>query len=596
MKTIRTTCLIFGVALVLQSIPEILRAQTNDDCGMAINIANPSSYCSDSAAVTNLNATSSNVPLPACFSNDNQDVWFSFTAVASQLTFVVNGSSSLVNGGLLRFPMIALYSGDCPGNLTEIGCATDVQHFYNILELHAADLVVGQKYYIRVASVVPNTFQYCIYNFRPNGQPSADCPTAVFLCDKSSFNVTHLQGAGNDPNEMEDAGCFTGIFGVESNSSWYVFTADNNGNLEFKLSPNNKGDDLDFVVYELPNGPGNCTPKFPVRCMAAGDFTPYSPCMGPTGLDNISTATSAPPGCDTMVKSNFLQALPLTAGKTYALVVNNLTSTLSGFQVDWGGTALFRGPKIGFKADKPDTVCLYEKIVFTDTSSYANGTIDKHLWTFGSGATLDSSATKGPHEIHYTTTGLKTITLSIHTPNGCQQDIKKTILVQSCCALKASVTVGPDCPPDTTCSKATVQVENDDPPLKFNWSTGQTDTSITNLKRGTYTVTVADARGCTTSVTFTVLPRKVFINIPNVFTPNNDGLNDQFYPIVSEIEILEFQIYDRWGKLLHNDASTHWDGMVNGKEAPSDVYVYRILAKWPDGHQEVKKGGISLLR
>lgn len=65
---------------------------------------------------------------------------------------------------------------------------------------------------------------------------------------------------------------------------------------------------------------------------------------------------------------------------------------------------------------------------------------------------------------------------------------------------------------------------------------------------------------------------------PNAFSPNSDGRNDFFELSGADLEVLELQIFDRWGSRLLQEKSTagnaRWDGRVNGSIAPVGVYVW----------------------
>jgi gliding motility-associated-like protein len=69
--------------------------------------------------------------------------------------------------------------------------------------------------------------------------------------------------------------------------------------------------------------------------------------------------------------------------------------------------------------------------------------------------------------------------------------------------------------------------------------------------------------------------------IPNSFTPNNDGLNDEFISV--GIGIVEFSIviYDRWGKMIFSadDMNKSWNGMINTEYAKEDTYFYLVKAR-----------------
>lgn len=87
--------------------------------------------------------------------------------------------------------------------------------------------------------------------------------------------------------------------------------------------------------------------------------------------------------------------------------------------------------------------------------------------------------------------------------------------------------------------------------------------------------------------------------IPNVFTPNNDGKND-FFNIVTNglVTIQEFRVYNRWGKMIYNNdnPAEGWDGRDGGDPAPSEVYVYRMVLQIGDNPPEVRSGDVTLIR
>lgn len=92
--------------------------------------------------------------------------------------------------------------------------------------------------------------------------------------------------------------------------------------------------------------------------------------------------------------------------------------------------------------------------------------------------------------------------------------------------------------------------------------------------------------------------------IPNTFTPNKDGVNDVFYPIVKGISTLSyFAVYSRWGEKIFevrniktNDPKYGWDGTFKGQELPPDVFVYMIEAYCNNGERIFRKGDISIVR
>lgn len=120
-----------------------------------------------------------------------------------------------------------------------------------------------------------------------------------------------------------------------------------------------------------------------------------------------------------------------------------------------------------------------------------------------------------------------------------------------------------------------------------------------------YVVRVTNAGGCFAedTVTVFVLCNNQNFFVPNTFSPNNDGMNDVFYPRGKGIErIKSLIIYNRWGERVFekrefpvNDPSAGWDGRVNGKKANSDVYTYFIEIVCENNLLIPYKGNVTLV-
>ena len=90
------------------------------------------------------------------------------------------------------------------------------------------------------------------------------------------------------------------------------------------------------------------------------------------------------------------------------------------------------------------------------------------------------------------------------------------------------------------------------------------------------------------------------IAVPNAFTPNNDGLNDFFWPHNAiKADNLEFKVYNRWGQLVfHSDSwMDKWNGRLNGIDQPSGIYVWFLRYTYrPTGQKVFQKGTVMLIR
>ncbi len=87
--------------------------------------------------------------------------------------------------------------------------------------------------------------------------------------------------------------------------------------------------------------------------------------------------------------------------------------------------------------------------------------------------------------------------------------------------------------------------------------------------------------------------------LPNAFTPNGDGENDQFRAVIDEgVEIVEMTIVSRWGQTMYSASGNQgWDGKFNGKNAPSDTYLYLIKYRLDPKSEVVElKGALTLIR
>jgi gliding motility-associated-like protein len=113
-------------------------------------------------------------------------------------------------------------------------------------------------------------------------------------------------------------------------------------------------------------------------------------------------------------------------------------------------------------------------------------------------------------------------------------------------------------------------------------------------EEGAYVAHLQSSNGCDSLVHLQLSYYEVFI--PNVFSPNGDGINDDF--IISGkddfIEKTTIHIFDRWGNQIFN--GPQWNGKSKEKEAPSGVYSFVAIIKMNDGIDRQFKGSVTLIR
>ena len=130
-----------------------------------------------------------------------------------------------------------------------------------------------------------------------------------------------------------------------------------------------------------------------------------------------------------------------------------------------------------------------------------------------------------------------------------------------------------------------------------------TDVPVTTYKApGTYSVMAWVRKGaCLDSVMkVVVVDIPSSISIPNVFTPNNDNVNDILFVKTANMTEINMSIFDRWGHLvyeLNGATAIAWDGKNQmGKDCAEGTYFYIMTGKGKDGTDYKDKGNITLLR
>ncbi|MCC6599976.1 MAG: gliding motility-associated C-terminal domain-containing protein [Crocinitomicaceae bacterium] len=160
---------------------------------------------------------------------------------------------------------------------------------------------------------------------------------------------------------------------------------------------------------------------------------------------------------------------------------------------------------------------------------------------------------------------------------------------------------------ESTVVNFTDQSENN--PISWDWdfSIGNTSTlqhpvhDFYGPGNHTVTLTVQNEFQCTddTTMTIAVLP-DMTIYLPNAFTPNNDGMNDTFYPKGTEVKYIQLDIFDRWGALIFSADSMddEWDGWVNGYPPVIESYNYVLVASGGCDDKDLKKkyGTVTIVK
>lgn len=133
----------------------------------------------------------------------------------------------------------------------------------------------------------------------------------------------------------------------------------------------------------------------------------------------------------------------------------------------------------------------------------------------------------------------------------------------------------------------------------YVWNTGATTQTLYITEPGTYWVTMTNACGKLTDTVHITFRGGNFSYIPNVFTPNGDGINEQFLPVLGSADNYRLSIFNRWGALIYETRNPKmgWNAhTVTGGKVAEGVYLYRL--EYLDCENENRRltGHVTVLR
>lgn len=242
-------------------------------------------------------------------------------------------------------------------------------------------------------------------------------------------------------------------------------------------------------------------------------------------------------------------------------------------------------PIISFTAD-PDSGCNPLEVTFTNTTDpiYVGNSC---VWDPGDGTgTVDAC---GSFTHNYAEAGWYHVKLRVTTPQGCidQLIVPGAVLVDP--APKAEFVYTPE--PGTAENNMLVFSATDPHAVDLQWTfhdgshqTGRQATYVyPNKIADEYLVclSVADRYGCADTLCDTISILVPNFWVPKAFTPDGNGINDIFLPIMLDMasEDYHLRIFDRWGQLVFEtqDPDKGWDGRgKGGASSTTGVYVWRI--------------------
>ena len=309
-------------------------------------------------------------------------------------------------------------------------------------------------------------------------------------------------------------------------------------------------------------------------------------CDSLTWIDNITYTTStntpaftiaggASNGCDSIVTLN------LTLSNTSAFT--QTFTECQGFSVSVGTNTYNTS---GNFIDTLTTLVGCDSIVTTNLTIITSSSITQNFVECeGFSVTVGTNT--------YTTTGIFTDVL-----NACDTVITDLTInpTPQITLVKADDNCG------ESIGSVAANVISANPPISYIWNTGSTDSIISNLPAGTYSIVITDSTGCSNLNSVEVLDLEIdcdfFVYVPNAFTPNGDGNNDVFFVNAKGVGSLSVKIYNRWGNKVFeiNEVNDVWDGTYKGKKQNTAVFVYVLEATFLNGKTVTESGNVNLIR
>jgi gliding motility-associated-like protein len=256
------------------------------------------------------------------------------------------------------------------------------------------------------------------------------------------------------------------------------------------------------------------------------------------------------------------------------------------------------------------TGCELLCISFQNSSLIASGSNVNWDWDLGDGSSVTNSES---FDHCYSNDSIYSpnyfnITLTVTSDSGCINVLAKNNYITVYPNPTANFIVQPE---TTTYTDPVVSITDLSIGANFwNWNFGDlTSSSVFNPVSHTYPDTgtfvvnllVSTQFGCIDTASKKVIIEPDFIfYIPNAFTPDGDGINDNFTGKGVFIVKFEMRIFDRWGNLIYyaDDINKPWDGKANrgSKEAQADVYVYDVKVTDLKRKMHTYKGIVTLVR
>lgn len=151
------------------------------------------------------------------------------------------------------------------------------------------------------------------------------------------------------------------------------------------------------------------------------------------------------------------------------------------------------------------------------------------------------------------------------------------------------------------CKGDSIKIQPNQQFAHYLWSTGDTTSFVSIKQSGNFYVVVYDEHFCSSRFPFKVDEKictgRIFF--PSVFSPNHDGLNDEYKAIQASVapQFFELEIFNRWGQIVFSgrDIQKGWDGNFKGSKQSAGAYVWICRYQFPGQKMNIETGNLLLI-
>ncbi|MBL4593825.1 MAG: PKD domain-containing protein [Flavobacteriales bacterium] len=264
-------------------------------------------------------------------------------------------------------------------------------------------------------------------------------------------------------------------------------------------------------------------------------------------------------------------------------------------------------PQISFGQQAVGCAPLCVEFINNNTT-ISSGAINTYQWNFGDGAISNDQFPTYCFENYSRVASISyDISLTAISDKGCENTLTIPNMITVYPIPLADFIVTPEI--TDVYNKEITFIDQSEIASSWYWDFGDGATSGVSDPiheydaSGTYITSlyIENEYGCKDTVR-----REIKINpsfavwIPNVFTPDGDGINDYFFIDGFGFKEIDVKIYDRWGILLMHDSgkkeNVSWDGLYNGSMVQEDVYVYVVKVKDVLNEYHNYRGRVTLIK